>query len=687
MKQVSLFFFCLLSLSFSFAQNKDSSIVRNDSISSVIVQAFSSKVKWKEAAVAVASLSPDLLEAYAPTSLVPAFNTVAGIRMEERSPGSYRLSIRGSLLRSPFGVRNVKVYWNNLPISDATGNAYLNLVDLNQISGAELIKGPSASVYGAGTGGVVLLQSNLPFNNKTQNQYSAGISSGSFGLFQEQGGWKHQGKNFSSSLQESYLQSDGYRDQSAMHKTALKYEAALSLNKHQLQFLGWYTDLYYQTPGGINLAQMQINSKLARQPAGALPGAQQQQTAVSNKTAFAGLQDNWQVSKNAEIKTFVSVNNTRFENPFITNYEFRNETNTGMGLQWTQHLNNNKYQWITGIEWLYNHSFIADYGNKKGVVDTLQFKDNVFANQWTAYSQLTTTIASKWHLSAGISFNNQQYQYKRVSDINSNYTNKSTGIVPAPRFTVLYDVNNNIAAYIISAYGFSPPSLAELRPSDGNYYGDLAPEKGWNTEFGLKGFLIRHKLQFDIAYYHFQLKDAIVRRNNAAGAEYFVNAGGYLQQGVETSIQYQLIKDASKTISGLKIRTSYSYQPYHFTNYQQGSVNYSGNAVTGVPANIWVSGIDMNFKNHWTLHGSVNAVAPIPLTDANDVFASAYQLVQTKLDYQLTMHRSVIRLFAGIDNLLDQKYSLGNDINAAGKRYYNPAPGRNFYAGFNIQIN
>jgi iron complex outermembrane receptor protein len=100
---------------------------------------------------------------YGNISFVPVFNTVPGVRIEERSPASYRLSIRGSLLRSPFGVRNVKVYWNEIPLSDAGGNTYLNLVDLNTLTSAEVIKGPAASVYGAGTGGAVLLRSDLGF--------------------------------------------------------------------------------------------------------------------------------------------------------------------------------------------------------------------------------------------------------------------------------------------------------------------------------------------------------------------------------------------------------------------------------------------------------------------------------------------------------------------------------------------
>jgi iron complex outermembrane receptor protein len=44
------------------------------------------------------------------------------------------------------------------------------------------------------------------------------------------------------------------------------------------------------------------------------------------------------------------------------------------------------------------------------------------------------------------------------------------------------------------------------------------------------------------------------------------------------------------------------------------------------------------------------------------------------------------QICAGIDNALDQNYSLGNDINAAGKRYYNPAAKRNFFVGIHFNL-
>ena len=40
-----------------------------------------------------------------------------------------------------------------------------------------------------------------------------------------------------------------------------------------------------------------------------------------------------------------------------------------------------------------------------------------------------------------------------------------------------------------------------------------------------------------------------------------------------------------------------------------------------------------------------------------------------------------------IDNLFDEKYSLGNDLNAFGQRYYNPSPERNYFGGIKIRFN
>jgi iron complex outermembrane receptor protein len=44
------------------------------------------------------------------------------------------------------------------------------------------------------------------------------------------------------------------------------------------------------------------------------------------------------------------------------------------------------------------------------------------------------------------------------------------------------------------------------------------------------------------------------------------------------------------------------------------------------------------------------------------------------------------QLYAGVDNLLNQTYSLGNDINGFGGRYFNVAAGRNYFAGVKYKL-
>src|SRR5690606_17490485 len=94
----------------------------------------------------------------------------------------YRLSLRGSLLRSPFGVRNVKVYLDEFPLTDAGGNTYLNLIDPRNIRNIEILKGPDGSLFGANSGGVVLLNVAPKQNDPA---LSLNVTGGSYGLFHE----------------------------------------------------------------------------------------------------------------------------------------------------------------------------------------------------------------------------------------------------------------------------------------------------------------------------------------------------------------------------------------------------------------------------------------------------------------------------------------------------------------------
>src|SRR5258708_14013560 len=175
MTQRLLFFCTLLSFRLSAQQSQGDTTTILDE---VVVKAYQYNRSLKETPVALGIATEKDLNRFNDSSVVSVMNTIPGVRMEERSPGSYRFSIRGSTLRSPFGIRNVKFYWNGLPLTDGGGNTYLNLLDFDAFGRAEIIKGPGASLYGSGTGGVVLLNSPLT-NQKTLQITAVG---GGFGL-------------------------------------------------------------------------------------------------------------------------------------------------------------------------------------------------------------------------------------------------------------------------------------------------------------------------------------------------------------------------------------------------------------------------------------------------------------------------------------------------------------------------
>jgi iron complex outermembrane recepter protein len=691
MKKNFIFFVMFTGISL-FAKAQNSSTDSLQLLSEVIVKGFETNRKLLETTASVSILNQKAIQRYSSISLVPAFNTVPGVRMEERSPGSYRLSIRGSLLRSPFGIRNIKFYMDDIPFTDAGGNTYLNLIDANALGSAEILKGPASSLYGAGTGGAVILNEANLFSNvsndKTQHHLKAQLQGGSYGLFGESLHWQMNKNNYGLQLTQTHQQADGYRDNSRLRKDVVHFADQWSISKKdELKFHLLLADLYYQTPGGLNLAQWQANPKQSRQATQTLPSAIQQKIAVYNKTIFTGLSNTFHYSDKLSNISSVVFNYTDFKNPFITNYEKRKETSRGLRTTFIYATNAGSVplKLIAGAEWQTTFANIDNYGNKNGVTDTAQSKDEVNAYQRFYFAQVDLDITSRLLLSAGVSHNGFTYRYIRTSDIPATVKKiKKFDPVLSPRFALLYKVSNQLSLRASVSKGFSAPTMAEVRPSEGSFFESLQPEYGWNYEAGIRGDLLKHHLQVDVNVYQFNLTNAIVRRATNNGGEYFINAGGTRQKGIEAAVTYYLFRNKNQFIKELKIWTSLTINNYHFKNYKVGTADYSGNELTGVPKTILVSGIDIETANGIYLNTSYNYTSKLPLTDANSFYADGYHLLQCKLGYKHVFKKIMLEFFAGADNLLNENYSLGNDINAVGNRFYNAAPLRNYFGGVSV---
>jgi iron complex outermembrane receptor protein len=661
-------------------------------LNEVVVSGYETGRRLLETPASVGLITPRDLQRFGNTSLVPAFNTLPGVRMEERSPGSYRLSIRGSQLRSPFGVRNVKVYWNDIPFTDAGGNTPLNLVDFNHVNRVEVIKGPAGSIYGAGTGGAVLLYS--PVAPAGEQSAQVNTLAGSYGLFGINGAYQLGTEKSNLYLSYAHQQAEGYRANSAMRRDAFHLRSQFFTSaKRTLSVHALYSDLYYQTPGGLNLEQFNADPRQARPATRVLPGAEAQRAAIYSKYATLGMAQQYTFSPRLENVTSLYGSYNDFANPFITNYEQRAEGGFGGRTRFTYQatLFGQPLRLVGGGEYQWGNSLVRNYGNRGGQRDTLQTDDRIRPRQYFAFGQAEVELPLDFTATAGLSYNQLRFRFVRQSDVPAEDQTRRYTPVVSPRLALLKKLGENLAARASVSYGFSPPSQGELRPSEGTFNPSLAPERGINYEAGLRGSAFSDRLTFDVVAFSLQLRETIVRRTVENGAEYFVNAGRTAQNGVEAAFSYLLVGSQTGEHSGRFLQQmrgwgSFTYNDFRFRNYRQGENDYSGNRVTGVAPTVTVAGLDAETRPGFYANLTFTFTDFIPLDDANTVYANDYALLGARLGYRRELKKNSLDIFAGIDNALDEQYSLGNDINAFGGRYYNAAAPRNYYAGLRLKL-
>ncbi|RYE23000.1 MAG: TonB-dependent receptor [Sphingobacteriales bacterium] len=203
------------------------------------------------------------------------------------------------------------------------------------------------------------------------------------------------------------------------------------------------------------------------------------------------------------------------------------------------------------------------------------------------------------------------------------------------------------------------------------------------------GFRLRSKdggTFLDASVFYYRLQNAIVIRRQEDETDYFINSGSIDQPGAEIAFSSWLYRQNNGFIRGLQFNTSYTLSKYTFNNYAGATANYAGKRLTGVPQQVVVSSMQVLFPQKFSLFIQHNYTSSIPLNDANTVFASKYHLLQARAGWQHAIGTSRLEIYAGADNILNQKYSLGNDLNAVGNRYYNPAPLRNYTVGLNIGL-
>ncbi|MDU0371411.1 TonB-dependent receptor family protein [Hymenobacter endophyticus] len=685
------------------AQTTPPDTTRAVTLPEATVTGYGQQLPLRHTAAAVGTLAARDFERFPQNALTQAVNTLPGVRLEERASGSYRLSVRGSTLRSPFGVRNTKVYYQGIPFTEASGSTPLNLLDPALLGGLEVVKGPAASVYGAGTGGAVLLSGRRPAPGTSAAQ--VGFTAGSYGL-------RRYVASVETGSATGYLRAtyarqslDGYRQQSALRRDVLALDGEWQLTEKQNVGLhALYSDINYQLPGGLTRAQFLTDPRQARPGTATAPGTVQQRTYYASRTALLGATHEARLTDLLSLRTTLYLSGSRINTPYLIDFE-RNTLLGGGGrtvANYRTALAGRTLRLQAGAEAQTGFESSRNYQNRAGQPGALRYDDEIRTLTGFAFAQADYELPAGLLLTAGASYNRLRYRISRLSDAATNPTGSTLerNFRPevSPRVAVLREFGPALAVYGSVSTGFSPPTEEEIRPSDGSINRALQAERGTSYEVGARGTLLRQRLRYDVALYDQRQRQTITTRTTDLGTQLFANAGNTRQRGVEvalsgwlwrggaTSLQPQAVSaenDVSPT--GLRAFVSYAYNHYRFGSYESGGQDFSGNRLTGTAPHTLTAGLDLVAPLGFYLSPTVNHQARIYLNDANTEAAPGYWTFGSRGGWRRSFGGFTVDVFGGAENLTDRRYSLGNDLNAFGGRYFQPAPARNWYAGVSLR--
>lgn len=682
----------------------------------VTIEASRSDTKFNDNPASVAVLSKSQVQGSQSTlSLEESLRRIPGVFVNNRfnfSQGD-RISIRGIGSRSQFGVRGIKMVLDGIPLTMADGQSQTNNIDLASIGKIEIIKGASSVLYGNSSGGVIYMSSQASAKEKLV--LTPAFLFGSFGLQKLQLKASGTLQKLEYLINANNTKSKGFRDFSSSEfynfNGIFKYK--INNNSTLTYILNYYNAPYLLNPGASDAKTILENRNSSRkfnQLQGAGKYSSQLQTGLAYKLNFSRNQS-IQVSIYEVVRNLYNPiigriidlkrNAQGFRGTYHKDYFF-NETTFGLtlGLDLENQFDTRSEFMNKGIDEavfpsLNNRSIItaARKGNMllsqrekilgKGLFYKADFKiKNWIFNLGGRFDQYTFKVEDKM-----LTDNSDDSGKKILSQFN-------------PSIGIIYKYASEVNFYSNYSSAFQTPSANEfgnLPTGAGGFNTNLQPERIKSLEIGIRGSFFEGILSYDFATFFMGIENQLIPYQTAdttVSEVFYRNAGKTRNSGFDFNLNYIPVKR-------LSIALSYSINDFRIVDYKVENkrkiYQLRGNRIPGIPyrrvfgavqyefpiglsAEINVQYVDGYFTNDF--NGPVTGT----VGGTNDYKNKAY----TQLDFRMAFERKIgilsPKFYGGINNILNLKYNSSIVVNATANRFFEPAPGINFYVGVSIPL-
>ncbi len=657
--------------------------------------------KTAEVPASIAVISEDTIKDTKMFNIKEVLTDVPGVLIESTNQGyDSRLVIRGAGLKAPYGVREIMVLRDGVPVTDPDGFTRLDMIDTQLIERIEVVKGPNSTLWGANAaGGVINIISKNPLERTggyvklgvgmfdTYNahmSYSDDIGgklyyNGSFSWRETSNSWRrwNEFKTFQFSVKPYVVLDDGstWENNISYSKADLQLPGDLSermfneyLNTGEAnqtngpwQFSGRYSDSFFYSSkitkefGNLEFIPLAyVNYWEHHHPVtGRINDA---------KTWIMGtdLQLNYKHQLFGEAATLSSGLTVRFDNQETDYFKYADLRTAGNRIiSVTSDRAGDHMETQTRKALLYGlyvqESFrpvtkaLIDIGARLDVIDF------DISSDWTSqYSWATGNYIN--------SFGDDE--------VTKSYTSFS------PRIGASYQLTERLNIFASASTGVQSPSEGEINDNP-----DLEMVETQSYEMGLKG---RSKSwSFDASVYYSPVKNEVIKVLNG-GRTAYANAGKTIKQGVELTGSYTLVK-------GLKIGGSYAYSDYTFDEFSENvgfgpaarSIDRSGNRLPYVPEHKYSLFVSYKHPSGFKAKIQSHTWGSYFMDNANTEKYEGYEFV-TNLMVGYETDKYDISL--NVDNLFDDRYAVEATKDTRGTTEYTPAAPRTIMLRFTYKF-
>lgn len=648
----------------------------------VMVTATRTERKTEDISAGVSVVPPEQIENSRMIGIKEALQGLPGVQSETKNGGyDSRLIIRGAGLKAQYGVREIMIMLDGVPITDPDGMSRLDFVDTQLVERIDVVRGPNSTLYGANAAGGII---NIITKNPYEEIKSAKVGYGSDNtqLYNVILG-SHYDKTYATASG-TRKSTNGWRQWNEFdtNQASLKIGHQFD-DKTSLDFNFSYTEANIQLPGTLTQAQFNSDpSQLTSEP-------------WKNSGRYSHIYStNLKLDKDfgpVRLKPLVYFQRWDHYHPVtgLINDGGANIYGTDIQNDWKHTLfgvagtltsgvaaqidlpSGSKYAY-RDVKTLPTGRITSTLSDAKGALSEI---DSETVSKWGVYLQESLQPAKGLIVDAGIRFdqvlfdiNEDQflkYDYAAGKYVTSRVTtnvNKNFDYV-SPRIGATYKLADIYSLYGTFSTGFQTPQSSELADNP-----DLNPAKTFNYEIGGR---LRHPEghTLDLSLFYMHVTDEIVQNVENTQTVY-TNAGTTNKLGVELAGRYQVMP-------GFHVGGAYTYSDFTYGSLTEviSGVSYSrdGNQLPYVPRTQWNLNAFYRHPSGFKAKVDTNSWGKYYVDNANSATYPGYWFVTNLM---VGFEKSGWDITFDVANLFDRQYAMEvtKDSSTKALRYRPGAP-------------